>query len=62
MSRSTFVPVSPAWYLSNTGGIALTGLLAALTGRRALWFVFWASSAAHVTEAAVAFRLSLIHI
>ena len=56
MSRTTFVPVSPAWYVSNTGGIALTGLLAALTGRRALWVVFWAASATHVTEAAVTYR------
>ena len=56
MSRTTFVPVAPGWYVSNTGGIALTGLLAALTGRRALWFVFWAGSAAHVAEAAVAYR------
>ena len=56
MSRTTFVPVSPGWYASNTGGIVLTGLLAAITGRRALWFVFAGGSALHVAEAAVAYR------
>jgi len=56
MSRTTFVPVAPGWYVSNTGGILLTGLLAAITGRRALWLVFAGGSALHVAEAAVAYR------
>ena len=59
MSRTTFVPVAPGWYVSNTGGILLTGLLAALTGRRSLWFVFAGGSALHVAEAAVAYRKAL---
>ncbi len=56
MSRTTFVPVAPAWYASNTGGLVLTGLLAARTRRRLLWFVLAAGTATHVVEAAVAYR------
>ena len=56
MSRDTFVPVASGWFVSNTGGLALTGLLAALTRRPALWFVFAAGSATHLVEAAVAYR------
>lgn len=56
MSRDTFVPVAPGWYVSNTGGIVLTGLLAAVTGRRTLRVTFWAGSALHVAEAVVAYR------
>ena len=50
MSRTTFVPVAPAWYASNTGGLVLTGLLAARTRRRLLWFVLAAGTATHVVE------------
>ncbi len=56
MSRATFVPVARGWFIANTGGLALTGVLAALTRRRALWFVFLAGSATHVVEAAVTYR------
>ena len=56
MSRDTFIPVEPSWYLANTGGLALTGALAAWSGRRSLRFIFWAGTATHVVEAVVAYR------
>lgn len=49
--EETFVPVAGRWWVSNTGGIALTGLLAAVTGRRALRWIFWGAIAIHVAEA-----------
>lgn len=46
-----FVPVDRRWWVTNTGGIALTGVLAAVTGRRALQRLFRAAVAIHVGEA-----------
>jgi hypothetical protein len=54
--EDTFVPVTGRWWVSNTGGIALTGLLAALTGRRVLRWAFWGGVAIHVVEAAYAYQ------
>ena len=52
MSREdTFVAVAPAWWATNVGGVALTGLLAARTGRRGLRWLFWGAVAVHVAEA-----------
>jgi hypothetical protein len=47
----TFVAVAPGWWVTNTGGIVLTGLLAARTGRRSLRRLFFAAVAVHVAEA-----------
>jgi Domain of unknown function (DUF4499) len=47
----TFVPVDRRWWLSNTGGIVLTGVLAAVTGRPALRRLFHTAVAIHVGEA-----------
>jgi hypothetical protein len=52
----TFVAVAPRWWVTNTGGIAVTGLLAARTGRRGLRWLFWGSVAIHVAEALYTYR------
>ena len=54
--EDTFVPVGGRWWLSNTGGIALTGLLAAVTGRRGLRWVFWGGVGIHVAEAVYTYQ------
>ncbi len=53
--EAVFVPVAPAWWATNAGGIALTGLLAARTGRRSLRWLFWGAVAIHVSEALYAY-------
>lgn len=52
---ATFVAVEPWWWVTNTGGIALTGLLAARTGRRSLRALFISAVAIHVGEAAYSY-------
>jgi hypothetical protein len=47
----TFVAVAPGWWVANTGGVLLTGLLAALTGHRSLRRLFRAAVAIHIVEA-----------
>jgi hypothetical protein len=47
----TFVAVAPSWWVANTGGVLLTGLLAALTGRRSLRRLFRAAVTIHIVEA-----------
>jgi hypothetical protein len=49
--EATFVPVQPLVWVTNAGGVALTGLLAARTGRRGLRWLFWGAVAIHVSEA-----------
>jgi hypothetical protein len=51
----TFVAVDRRWWLTNTGGIVVTGLLAAATGRAALQRLFRAAVAIHVGEALYSF-------
>jgi len=52
----TFVAVAPGWWLTNTGGVALTGVLARRTGWRGLRWLFWGSVAIHVAEAVYTYR------
>jgi Domain of unknown function (DUF4499) len=52
----TFVPVDGRWWISNTGGIVLTGLLAAITGRRLLRWIFGVAIGIHVVEAAYTYQ------
>ena len=52
----TFVAVAPRWWVTNAGGVALTGVLAARTGRRGLRWLFWGSVAIHVVEALYTYR------
>ena len=47
----TFVAVDRRWWLTNTGGIVVTGVLAAVTGRTALRRLFRTAVAIHVGEA-----------
>jgi Domain of unknown function (DUF4499) len=46
-----FVAVDRRWWLSNAGGIVVTGVLAAVTGRPALRRLFHTAVAIHVGEA-----------
>jgi Domain of unknown function (DUF4499) len=52
----TFVPVDRRWWLTNTGGIVVTGVLAAVTGRPALQRLFRTAVAIHVAEAVYSYR------
>jgi Domain of unknown function (DUF4499) len=52
----TFVPVDRHWWLTSTGGIVLTGVLASATGRPALQRLFRAAVAIHVGEALYSYR------
>ena len=52
----TFVAVAPRWWVTNAGGIALTGVLAARTRRRGLRWLFWGAVAIHVAEALYTYR------
>ena len=48
---NTFVAVDRRWWLTNTGGIVVTGVLASVTGRPALKRLFRTAVAIHVGEA-----------
>jgi hypothetical protein len=54
----TFVPVERRWWFTNTGGVVLTGVLAAVTGRRALQRLFRAAVAIHVGEAVYSYGVA----
>jgi len=54
--ESVFVPVAPAWFAANTGGIAVLGVLALRTRRRGLSRLFWAAVAVHAVEAGYSYR------
>jgi hypothetical protein len=58
MSDDTFVGVDWRWWVANTGGVVLTGVLAARTGRRDLVWLFRGAVAVHVTEAVYAHRVA----
>jgi hypothetical protein len=50
-SDDTFVAVDVRWWLTNTGGVVLTGVVAARSGRPAFRWLFRAAVALHVGEA-----------
>jgi hypothetical protein len=52
----TFVPVAPFWYVTNTGGIVMNGVVAAVTKKRWAKVVFWGAVAIHVGEAIYTYR------
>ena len=52
----TFIPVATHWYASNLGGVIATGILAVLTRRRFLRWLFLAAVGLHVAEAAYTYR------
>jgi hypothetical protein len=53
---ATFVPVAPYWYLTNTGGVLMNGVLAMTTRKRSYQLLFWGAVAVHAVEAAYAYR------
>ncbi|HEY8217035.1 MAG TPA: DUF4499 domain-containing protein [Acidimicrobiia bacterium] len=52
----TFVPVAPRWFLMNTGGVVMNGVLAMTTKRRSYQLLFWGAVAVHAAEAVYAYR------
>lgn len=55
---ATFIGVAPHWYLTNTGGVVMNGVLALTTRKRSFQILFWGAVAAHVVEAAYAYRIA----
>jgi hypothetical protein len=53
---ATFIAVKPHWYLTNTGGVVMNGVLAATTKKRTYQILFWGAVAVHVAEAAYTYR------
>jgi hypothetical protein len=53
---STFVTVHGYWFVTNTGGVLLNGVLAATTKKRAFRLLFWGAVAVHAAEAAYTYR------
>jgi len=51
-----FIAVAPHWYVTNTGGLLVNGLVARRTGRRWARWIFWGAVALHVGEAVYAYR------
>lgn len=51
----TFVPVAKHWYVINTGGLVLNGVVAAVSGRRLARWSFYGGVVLHVGEAAYAY-------
>ena len=49
-----FVAVAPGWYVSNLGGVIVTGIVARRSGRPALQLLFAIAVALHVGEAGYA--------
>ena len=52
----TFVVVAPRWFLMNTGGVVMNGVLALTTKRRSYQLLFWGAVATHAIEAVYAYR------
>jgi hypothetical protein len=50
-----FVAVAPGWYVSNLGGLIMTGVVARRSGRPALRLLFAVAVGLHVGEAAYAY-------
>jgi len=51
-----FIGVAPHWYLTNTGGVVMNGVLAFTTKKRSYQILFWGAVAVHAVEAAYAYR------
>jgi hypothetical protein len=52
----TFVTVAPHWFLVNTGGVVMNGVLALTTKRRTYRLLFWGAVATHAVEAVYTYR------
>jgi hypothetical protein len=55
---TTFIGVAPYWYLTNTGGVLMNGVLALTTKKRSYQLLFWGAVAVHVAEAAYTYRVA----
>ena len=53
---ATFIGVAPHWYVTNTGGILMNGVLALTTKKRSYQLLFWGAVAVHVVEAVYTYR------
>jgi len=51
-----FVPVAAGWWVSNFGGVVLTGIVAARSRRPAMRALFASAVALHIGEAVYAYR------
>ncbi len=54
-TTGVFVPVAPAWWVTNLGGLVVNGLVAARSSRKLPRIVFALAAATHVVEAACTF-------
>jgi transmembrane protein TMEM254 len=52
----TFVLVAPRWFLMNTGGVVMNGVLAMTTKRRSYQLLFWGAVVVHAAEAVYSYR------
>lgn len=53
---ATFIGVAPHWYVTNTGGVLMNGVLALTTKKRSYQLLFWGAVAVHVVEAVYTYR------
>jgi Transmembrane protein 254 len=53
---ATFIGVAPHWYLTNTGGVLVNGVLALTSKKRSYQILFWGAVAVHVAEAVYTYR------
>ena len=51
-----FVPAPPGWWVSNLGGMIVTGVVAKRSGRPSLRLLFAVAAGLHVGEAVYAYR------
>lgn len=58
MPSPTFVPVAPAWWVSNFGGVVVNGIVAARRKTTLTRFVFGAAVVTHVVEAGYAYGIA----
>ncbi|MFM8303127.1 MAG: TMEM254 family protein [Actinomycetota bacterium] len=54
-TRASFVPVAPAWWVTNFGGVVVSGIVATRSSSRTLRGIFAVAVALHVGEAAYAY-------
>ena len=58
MASETFVPVAPVWWVTNFGGVVMTGITAVRSRSKLRRGMFAAAVAVHVGEAVYAYRIA----
>ncbi|MFA5885653.1 MAG: DUF4499 domain-containing protein [Acidimicrobiia bacterium] len=58
MASETFVPVAPIWWVTNFGGVVMTGVTAVRSRSKLKRGMFAAAVALHVGEAVYAHRIA----